>query len=70
MFKGINIDEINPTEKEVTYWHTGCHLIGIAGSWNYGEQHNILITTSSTNSSTSFCSWLLETALHGGGFIM
>ena len=72
MFKGINIDEVNPTEKEVTYWHTGCHLIGIAGSWNYGEQHNILVTASSTNtnSSTSFYSWLLETALHGGGFIM
>ena len=73
MFKGINIDEVNPTEKEVTYWHTGCHLIGIAGSWNFGEQHNILVTASSTNtnSSTSFYSWLLETALrNGGGFIM
>ena len=74
MFKGINIDEVNPTEKEVTYWHTGCHLIGIAGSWNYGEQHNILVTASSTNSntnsSTSGFSWLLERALHGGGFIM
>ena len=74
MFKGINIDEVNPTEKEVTYWHTGCHLIGIAGSWNYGEQHNILVTASSTNtntnSSTSVYSWLLETALHNGGFIM
>ena len=73
MFKGINIDEINPTEKEVTYWHTGCHLIGIAGSWNFGEQHNILVKPSSTNTnsgSTPGGSWLIETALHGGGFIM
>ena len=66
MFKGINIDEVNPVEKEVTYWHTGCHAWGIS-SWNFGEQHNILTTTSSTNSSTSVYSWLLETALRNGG---
>jgi hypothetical protein len=66
MFKGINIDEVNPVEKEVTYWHTGCHAWGIS-SWNFGEQHNILTTTAGTTGSTSVYSWLLETALRNGG---
>jgi hypothetical protein len=70
MFKGINIDEINPVEKEVTYWHTGCHLYGIADSWNYGEQHNILITTAKTTNNTINFNWVIERALHGGGFIL
>ena len=70
MFKGINIDEINPVEKEVTYWHTGCHGCGIIDSWNYGEQHNILITTAKTTNNTINFNWLIERALHGGGLIL
>lgn len=66
MFKGINIDEVNPVEKEVTYWHTGCHAWGIS-SWNFGEQHNILTTYNYITGDIGLLERVLRT---GGGFIL
>ena len=40
-YKGINIDEVNPNEKEVRLYHTGTHGYGIE-EWNFVEDGSIV----------------------------
>ena len=49
-YKGINIDEVNPTEKETAFYHTGCNYYGIE-EWNYVAGGNVV--TFNTNAPTT-----------------
>ena len=40
-FKAFNIDEKNPSEKELVFWNTGCHGFGIK-EWNFREDKNVV----------------------------
>ena len=37
LYKGINIDEKNPSEKEIRMWNHGCNGYCLGGTWNYAE---------------------------------
>ena len=48
-YKGINIDEIDPAEKEITLYSTGAHVFGYS-EWNFVEGGNV-VTFNSANPS-------------------
>ncbi len=46
-YKGINIDEVNPTEKETALYHAGCNYYGYE-TWNYVAGGNIVTFNTKT----------------------
>lgn len=67
-YKGINIDEVNATEKEIAFYHTGCNYYGIE-EWNFIAGGNVVTFNTQANAQTNF---QITNTLHTqyNGFIM
>ena len=43
LYKGINIDEKNPSEKEYRMWNSGCNGYMLASTWEFAEPGNAAV---------------------------